>query len=150
MTTPIKVLVSEFQARKMATENTAVIIQVRRRKGQPTRRYKAHLCDLQEIKPPFLEPLKGSGLLSPVEALYRQYTEEVSDFVGHNKTTERRELMVAGRHYLGPKFRGVYSDAEAKDIRLEAAKPYMIVNTGNPGSGEHWQAIAYSSEDIGI
>jgi hypothetical protein len=26
----------------------------------------------------------------------------------------------------------------------------MIVNTGNPGSGEHWQAIAYSSEDIGI
>ena len=146
MATPIKVLVSEFQARKMATENTAVIIQVRRRKGQPTRRYKAHLCDLQEIKPPFLEPLKGSGLLSPVEALYRQYTEEVSDFVGHNKTTERRELMVAGRHYLGPKFRGVYSDAESKDIRLEAAKPYMIVNTGNPGSGEHWQAIAYSSQ----
>ena len=39
MTTPIKVLVSEFQARKMATENTAVIIQVRRRKGQPTRKY---------------------------------------------------------------------------------------------------------------
>ena len=58
--------------------------------------------------------------------------------------------MVAGRHYLGPKFRGVYSDAESKDIRLEAAKPYMIVNTGNPGSGEHWRAIAYSSEDVGI
>ena len=101
MTTPIKVLVSEFQAKKLTTENPTVIIQIRRRQGQPTHKFKARLCDLEEIRPPYLEPLVGSGLLSPAEALYRQYTQEISNYMGHDRTSERRELMAAGRHYLG-------------------------------------------------
>jgi hypothetical protein len=148
MTTPIKVLVSEFQARKMATENTAVIIQVRRRRGQPAKKFKAKLCDLEEIRPPYLEPLVGSGLLilSPAEALYRQYVDEISQHMGTDGTTERRALVSASRHYLGRKFHGAYSDSEADSIRLSPSKPYMIKNTGEVGRGEHWQAVVYAED----
>lgn len=146
MTTPIKVLVSEFQAKKLRSENTTVIIQVRRRRGQPAKKFKAKLCNVEEIRPPYLEPLVGSGILSPAEALYRQYVDEISQHMGTDGTTERRALVSASRHYLGRKFHGAYSNSEADSIRLSPSKPYMIKNTGEVGRGEHWQAVVYAED----
>ena len=78
MATPIKkVLVSEFQARKISTGNQTVIIQIRRKAGEPVRKFKAKLCDLEEIRPPFLEPLVGQGIIRPVDAIYEQFVEEI-------------------------------------------------------------------------
>ena len=130
MTTPIKVLVSEFQARKISTGNQTVIIQIRRKAGAPIRKFKAKLCDVEEIRPPYLEPLITQGIISPVDALYEQFVAEIARYMGHDGTSERGELMSAGKHFLGPKFRGVFSDSEAEAVRLTAGKPYMIVNTG--------------------
>jgi len=76
MTTPIKVLVSEFQARKISTGNQTVIIQIRRKAGEPVKKFKAKLCDLEEIRPPYLEPLITQGIISPVDALYEQFVAE--------------------------------------------------------------------------
>ena len=144
MTTPIKVLVSEFQARKISTGNQTVIIQIRRKAGEPVRKFKAKLCDVEEIRPPYLEPLVGQGIISPVDALYEQYVEEITRYMGHDGTSERRELASVGKRFFGPKFRGVFSNSEAESVRLTEGKPYMLVNTGEVGHGEHWQAIAYS------
>ena len=144
MTTPIKVLVSEFQARKISTGNQTVIIQIRRKAGAPIRKFKGTLCEVEEIRPPYLEPLITQGIISPVDALYEQFVAEIARYMGHDGTSERGELMSAGKHFLGPKFRGVFSDSEAEAVRLTAGKPYMIVNTGEVGRGEHWQAVAYS------
>ena len=143
MATPIKMLVSEFQARKIATGNQPIIIQVRRKTGQPVQKFKASLCDIQEMRPPRLGTLVGGGLVTPAEALYRRFVYEVASRMGHDGPTERREIEDTARHYLKAKFHGAFSKTEARNVRLTRAKPYMVVNTGEVGRGEHWQAAVY-------
>lgn len=143
MATPIKVLVSDFQARKIATGNQAIILQVRRKAGDPVIKYRAKLCDVEEIRPPRLAPLQGRGILSPAEALYRRYVQEIADYLQHDTTTERSELNRAASHFLGDLYHGAFSVSEARNVTLAREKPYMILNTGEVGRGEHWQAAVY-------
>jgi len=143
MATPIKVLVSDFQARKIAIGNQTIILQVRRKAGEPVVKYRAKLCEVEEIVPPRLGKLQGRGMLSPAEALYRRFVQEIADYVGHDGITERAELNRAAKHYLGDLYQGAFSVTEAREITLTRDKPYMILNTGEVGRGEHWQAAVY-------
>ena len=51
------------------------------------------------------------------------------------------ELKRAGQTLLGSKLRGVFADSEAPES-LEKGE-MALVNTGEPGAGEHWLAVAY-------
>ena len=150
MTTPIKVMVTQKQAAKIAQGHSIITIQVRRKAGEAAVWYRANLTAVQEIKPPYISEdfseLHGDGFKPPELAMYDHALREATGLIGHDDMTSRPELPI-GRQLFAGRFAGVYALGEKP--KLTAAKPYAIWNTANP-PGKHWRAMAHdpSGSDI--
>ena len=146
MSTRIKVLVTKKQASKLEDGKRSIVLQIPRSRGAPLLRYRATLTDVELEREPYisanLADLHGGAFKKRSDAVYEQALRKVMDVIGHDGTTERLELKRAGQTLLGPKLRGVFANSEAPD----ALRPgEMMVNTGEPGAGEHWLAVVYDA-----
>ena len=140
MPTPMKVLCSLKQFEKAKdTSNLAVVIQLRRKKGEPIRLMYGTMVDLAEKPTPNLVG-KRRSMKSHGELVYEKMVAKVIRKLGHTKTTSREELNNLGKHFLGSKYVGTF--AKSEPYTLSKAKPYAIVNTTDE-PGEHWQAVVY-------
>ena len=149
--TPIKVMVTQKQAAKIAQGRSTITIQVRRKAGEAPVRYRANLTGVSEIKPPYisedLSELHGGGFKPPELAMYDHALQIATGKIGHEDMTSRPELRAIGRQLFAGRFAGVYALGEKP--KLTAAKPYAIWNTANP-PGKHWRAMVHdpSGSDI--
>ena len=145
MSARIKVLVTKKQAKKLEDGKRGIILQIRRSKGEPLIRYRAMLTGLELEREPYISAnhadLHGGAFKRPADALYEDALRKVMDVIGHDGSTERLELKRAGMTLLGSKLRGVFSNSEAPDALDDGEM--ALVNTGEPGAGEHWLAIAH-------
>ena len=131
MSSRIKVLVTKKQAQKLDDGKRGIILQIRRKKGEPLLRYRATLMDLE--REPYISAnhadLHGGAFKRPADALYEEALRKVMDVIGHDGSTERMDLKRAGQSLLGSKLKGLFADSEAPDA-LDGEM--ALVNTGEP------------------
>ena len=133
-------MVTRLQFKKL-TDGAPIVLQVRRARNEPVRRFHATLMGVHEER----EPSVGHETSEMHDFNYGMILRDVIGEMGSNYTTSASELSRYMRSKLGGAYRGTFP-ASKKPV-LNDKRPYAIVNTKDRGMG-HWLGMLWTPQGI--